>query len=168
MQYATATVLLTRYDAQEIAQRVAREIPRLVTGELLAAVAAAADLSDYTNEEAAQAAVAMIKVDTALKDAADTIDSYISSRYILPLSPVPPVLERVACELARYFLYDDQVTDVIKQRYDDCIKLLSNVQAGKVKLGADGETGDEPASGGAPEVVSAGRVWARGNSTGFL
>ena len=110
----------------------------------------------------------MIKVDNALKDAADTIDSYISSRYTLPLSPVPSVLERIACELARYFLYDDQVTDVIKKRYDDAIKLLTNVQKGDVKLGVDGETGDEPASGGTPEMVSAGRVWSRGSSTGFL
>lgn len=168
MKYTTATELLTRYDAEEIAQRVDRSIPRIVTGAMLVDVAASADLSQYTSEELAQAAVAMTVIDRAIKDAGDTIDSFISSRYRLPITPVPTILERMASEIARYFLYDDQVTEVIKARYDACVKQLGNVQAGKVQLGVDGDTGQEPASGGAPEVVSAGRVWARGGSTGFL
>ena len=168
MPYATATELLTRFDANEIAQRADRTVPRVVHGQLLADVAASADLSAYTAGEAAQAGVAMIVVDRALRDAADTIDGYISSRYTLPLAPVPPVLARVACDLARYYLYDDQVTEAVKQRYDDCIKLLAAVQAGRVQLGADSDTGQQPASTGAPELVSGATVWGRDASTGFI
>lgn len=168
MPYATASDLLTRFDAAEIAQRVDRTVPRVVSGELLIDVAATADLSDYTDEEVAQAGVAMIVVDRALRDATNTIDSYISGRYTLPLTPAPPVLERICCDLARYYLYDDQVTDPVKQRADDCLKLLRDVQAGRVQLGADADTGAEPASTGAAEIVSGARVWSRETSTGFL
>ena len=168
MPYATATDLLTRFDAAEIAQRVDRLVPRVVTAELLRDVAAANPLSDYTDEEAAQAGVAMIVVDRALRDAADTINSYISGRYSLPLSPVPPVLERIACDLARYYLYDDQVTEPIKQRHDDCIKVLRDVQAGRVQLGADADSGAQPVSTGAAELVSGSKVWSRDTSTGFI
>lgn len=168
MNYATATDLLTRFDAAEIAQRADRGMPRLVSAELLTAVAASTDLSAWTTEEVARAAVAMIVVNRALKDAADSIDSYVSARYELPLSTVPSVLERVACDLARYYLYDDQVTEVIQKRYDDCIKLLGDVAAGRVSLGAEGTTGEQPATSDSPELVTSGRVWARDSSKGFI
>lgn len=168
MNYTTATELLTRFDATEIAQRADRGMPRVVSGELLAAVASNADLSAFTADEVARAAVAMIVVNRALQDATDTINSYISSRYTVPLSSVPPVLERVASDLARYFLYDDQVTEVIKQRYDACIKLLGDVAAGRVSLGADGTTGEQPTTSAAPELVTSDRVWARGAAKGFI
>ena len=41
MTYATATELLTRFDAAEIAQRVDRGVPRLVTAELTSVSAGA-------------------------------------------------------------------------------------------------------------------------------
>ena len=89
----------------------------------------------------------MEKVDRALADARNTIDSYIAGRYTLPLSTVPQVLTRIACELARYYLYDDQITDTVKQRYDANIKFLVGVASGDVKLGVDAESGVEPAGG---------------------
>lgn len=168
MTYATATQLMTRFDAEEIAQRADRDVPRVVSGALLAAVAAAGDLSAWTVNEVARAAVAMITVQRALQDADDTINSYVSARYALPLSPVPAVLERMACDLARYFLYDDQVTDVVKQRYDACIKMLGEVASGKVALGADSATGQQPTTSAAPELATSARVWERASSRGFL
>lgn len=168
MTYATATQLMTRFDATEIAQRADRGVPRLVSGALLAAAAAGESLAAWTAEEQAAAAKALVVVQRALQDGDDTINSYVSTRYTLPLAPVPPVLERVACDLARYYLYDDQVTEAVKQRYDACIKLLGDVAAGRVTLGADGATGQEPATSAAPELSSGGRVWGRDNSTGFI
>lgn len=168
MTYATATALLTRFDATEIAQRVDRGLPRLVTGQLLAAVAASANLDAYTTEEAARAAVGLTVVSRALQDADDTINSYLSGRYTLPLAPVPAVLERVACELARYFLYDDQVTDVIKERYTANLKWLYEVAKGAVSLGADAASGVQPVSSAGAELVGASTVWKRADSTAFL
>lgn len=44
------------------------------------------------------------KVQEALEDASQTIDSYLAGRYRLPLQTVPAVLERHCCYIARYFL----------------------------------------------------------------
>ncbi|MFY2646294.1 phage protein Gp36 family protein, partial [Achromobacter insuavis] len=106
MSYATATELLIRFDSDEISQRADRMVPRLVTDEMLRIAASGGDLSGFTPEERAAIARAMEKVDRALADARNTIDSYIAGRYTLPLSSVPQVLIRIACELARYYLYD--------------------------------------------------------------
>lgn len=168
MTYATATALLTRFDAAEIAQRVDRGLPRLVSGELLAAVAASANLDAYTAAEAARAAVAMITLTRALQDADDAINSYLSGRYTLPLAPVPAVLERVACEMARYYLYDDQVTDVIKDRHNANLKWLAEVAKGTVSLGADAASGVQPASSAAAEIETSAPVWKRADSKSFI
>lgn len=168
MPYCTATDLLTRFDAAEIAQRTDREIPRTVTGELLRAVAAGAAVDDWTTAELDRAAQALVVVQRALQDADDTINGYISARYALPLTPVPAVLQRVAADLARYYLYDDQVTDPVKARYEAAVKLLRDVSSGAVSLGADAATGQQPATSAAPEWTGSDRVWTRNNATGFI
>jgi phage gp36-like protein len=168
MTYATATALLTRFDAAEIAQRVDRGVPRLVTAELLTSVAAGASLVDYTLEEAARGAVGLTVVTRALQDADDTINSYLAGRYTLPLTPVPAVLERVACEMARFYLYDDQVTDVIKDRHAANMKWLAEVSKGTVSLGADATSGVQPTSSAAAEIESSAAVWKRAESTSFI
>lgn len=168
MTYATPTDLLTRFDAAEIAQRVDRGVPRLVTAQLLTDVAAGADLAAYLDSEVARAQAALVVVQRALQDADDTINGYISARYTLPVDPVPAVLQRVACEMARYYLYDDQVTDVVKERYTANIKFLSDVAKGAVNLGADAVSGQQPVSSAGAELVSTARVWKRADSVGFL
>lgn len=168
MSYATATELLERFDANEIAQRADRGVPRLVTAQLMKDVAAGSSLAGYTPEQQARAAEALEIVQRALQDADDTINGYISARYTLPLQVVPGALNRVACELARYFLFDDQVTDVIKDRYTAAMKWLAEVAKGMVSLGADAESGEQPRSSAAAELDTSGRVWRREDSRGFL
>lgn len=168
MTYATATELLTRFDATEIAQRVDRGVPRLVTAQLMADVAAGASLAVYTAEEAARAQAALLVVQRALQDADDTINGYIGTRYTLPITPLPAVLQRVACELARFYLYDDQVTDLIKDRQAANVKWLAEVSKGTVSLGADASSGVQPVSSAAAELVSGGSIWKRDRSRGFL
>lgn len=168
MTYATTTDLLTRFDAAEIAQRVDRGVPRLVTAELLTATAAAGDLSAYTAPEIARATVALGVVQRALQDADDTINGYLSTRYTMPLAPVPAVLARVACELARFYLYDDQVTDLIKDRHAANMKWLAEVSKGTVSLGADAVSGVQPTSSAGAELVSGETVWKRERSQEFM
>lgn len=168
MPYATATDLLTRFDATEIAQRVDRGVPRLITAQLMVDVAAGASLAAYTAAEVARAQAALVVVQRALQDADDTINGYISARYTLPVTPVPAVLQRVACELARFYLYDDQVTDLIKDRQAANIKWLGEVSKGTVSLGADAVSGVQPVSSAAAELVTGGKVWGRESSRGFL
>ena len=168
MPYATAPDLITRFGVKEIAQRADRALPRLVTDQLMKDAAAGADLSAYSAPQRAAAAEAIAVVGRSLADATDTIDTHISSRYTLPIAPVPAILGRIACNLARRYLYDDQVTELIKCAYDDDMKLLRDVRDGKASLGADAVSGEQPASTAGAELVSGGRVWDRRSSEGFI
>lgn len=169
MTYATALDLLDRFDAEEIAQRADRVLPRRVSGALLQAVAASADLSAYQAEDVAQAAVAMTRVQRALNDARDTINSYICARYTLPIDPVPDVLSRIACELARFYLYDDTVTEVVKDRHTAALKLLGDVRDGRALLGPDNASNAQPAQpNSSVSMVTGGKVWQREKSGGFI
>lgn len=78
------------------------------------------------------------KVDAAIADAGNEIDVYLTSGgYRLPLSPVPPVIEAYACDVARYRLYDDEATEQVNKRYERAIKFLQAVADGKIKLSAN-------------------------------
>lgn len=73
-------------------------------------------------------------LDQARADAAAEIDGYLAGRYQLPLAEVPPSLVRVACEIARYHLYDDAVTDNVKDRYDNAVRFLRALAKGDVTM----------------------------------
>lgn len=73
-------------------------------------------------------------VDAALDRADSLIDGYLAGRYALPVSPVPPVLTAAACDLARYWLYDDAAPDRVRQAFEDAMVYLQAVAAGKVLL----------------------------------
>lgn len=85
-------------------------------------------------------------LDTALADADGEIDGYLAVRYALPLATVPPVISRLASDLARYFLYDDHATEQVRMRYEDARRLLEAISAGRVQLGL-------PSNAGAVEAV---------------
>ncbi len=168
MTYATAIQLLARFDAEEIAQRTAREVPRLVTAAMLITAAAAGSMAGYTADEIAATNAALAIVNRSLGDANATIDSYVSARYTLPLAPVPAQLERLACDLARFYLFDDQATEQVTQRHDKAVAFLRDVANGKAALGADSATGVQPVDSEGAQLVTAGRVWQRDSSTGFI
>lgn len=166
MPYATATELLDRFDAEEIAQRTDRSTPRLVTAELLRAAAAAGDLSAWTSAEQAAAVAALSLINSALVDADNTIDGYLAVRYAVPLASPPAVVKRLACDLARYFLYDDQATETVQKRYDTAERFFREVGAGKLSLGVDMGAAAQPA-GGTVEITSGGSVFGRSDK-GFI
>lgn len=165
--YATATQLLARYNADEIAQRADQRIPRLVTGDMLTSAATGGDLSAFTAEEQAATLAAIALIERTLQDARQTIDAYVGSRYQLPLTQAPDVLERIACQLARYGLYDDRATDQIKALRDDSIKFLEQIATGRIQLGVTALNA-APASAMVAEVVSGGTVFGRESSKDFI
>lgn len=111
MTYATQQNLIDRFGERELIELTDRSDPS--TGAIDATVVA-----------------------KALADADAEIDGYLSSRYQLPLSPVPAKLERVAGDIARYYLYEDRVTDQVRARFSDAQQWLRDVASGKVSLGA--------------------------------
>ena len=109
MTYATQQDLIDRFGAVEIAQ-----------------------LSDRTNGTVIDAVV----VGRALADADAEIDAYLATRYQLPLVSVPPVLARVAADVARYRLYDERPTETVRTHYQDAVTLLKGMSSGAVQLPA--------------------------------
>ena len=119
MSYAAQANLETRYGSVEMAQ-----------------------LSD----RASGAVIDVAVVARALADADAEIDAWLGGRYALPLASVPAVLERVACDIARYRLYDDRATEQVRQRYEDAVRDLKAIAAGALTI--DGAAPLAPADGG--------------------
>ncbi len=107
------------------------------------------------------------KVQEALEDASQTIDSYLAGRYSLPLRQVPAVLERHCCYIARYFLEKNRATEQARKDYEDSLRYLEKVAAGTISLGIS-EQGETVESDNTAMIESAGSVWARDKSKGFI
>lgn len=109
-----------------------------------------------------------VVIDRALADADAEINGYLAARYILPLvSPLPTVLEKLACDIARYQLYDDRVTEAVETRYKNAVSLLRDVAAGRALLGVT-STDNSPASNNDVQMSSTDTVWKRADSGGFI
>jgi len=107
MTYATQADLIDRFGATELAQRTDR-----TNGTVIDTVVLGRSLSDADAE----------------------IDGYLATRYTLPLPSTPPVINRLACDIARYRLYDDGVPETVRLRYQDAVALLKRMAAGDVQL----------------------------------
>lgn len=98
-------------------------------------------------------------IDGALADADETINSYLQSRYTLPLKltdgSTPLLLTRLAADLARYDLYGDAVPETVQSRRDAAIKLLAAISAGTASLGI-AQT-NEPPSSDTPKIAGGTR-----------
>lgn len=107
MTYATQADLVDRFGEQELQQ-----------------------LTDRTNG----AVIDTVVLGRALADADAEIDSYLATRYTLPLASTPVVLTRLACDMTRYRLYDDAVSETVRVRYQDAVSLLKRMSSGDVLL----------------------------------
>lgn len=107
-------------------------------------------------------AIVQSVVDQALADADAEIDGYLAARYTLPLAQVPPLLKRLACDLARLFLHDDRPTDAVKDNAAQARKTLTDIAKGTVALpdqtGAATPSGDTARVAG-PADIGSGRVF---------
>lgn len=96
----------------------------------------------------------------AISDANAEIEGYLSSRYSAPVTPVPTTLVRVACDIARYYLYDDMATEHVSKRYNDSVAFLKGVARGDISIGISVE-GEKPASKNTVKMESGGNVFNR-------
>jgi phage gp36-like protein len=135
MSYATQQDMIDRFEQNEIIQ-----------------------LTDTTNSGVIDAAV----LAKALSDADAQIDGYLVSRYTLPLATVPKSLVRFACDITRYYLYDDAATDEVRRRFEDAVKFLNLVAQGKLSFGPDANQVPTLASGG-PQATGDDRTFNKAN-----
>lgn len=127
------------------------------------------ELADDPNAPAAE--FAWTRLEKALDDASDEIDSYIGARHALPLDPVPRLLTRLCVEIGIGIraAEADRGTEMRRKRYEEAIRLLKDIEAGKASLGAqDPDPPAEAASGGAPRFAQASPARQFGRDRGLL
>ena len=92
-------------------------------------------LADYDGNGTPDADV----VSAAIDDACALIDSYLSVRFTVPVSPVPDVLRTRTVNLAVYFLRlgRDSATEDVRRQYEDDVEWLREVVSGQVSLGVE-------------------------------
>lgn len=109
MAYGTQADLIARYGEPEIIQASDRDDPP-------------------------SGAIDSASVDRALDDASSEIDSYLATRYTVPVASPPNVLKAAELVVARYRLHDDRATDRIRDDYKSIISWLRDVSTGKASL----------------------------------
>ncbi len=88
----------------------------------------------------------LLATNNALSDAAETMNSYLSVRYQTPLAKTEH-LKIICCNIARYYLYVNDATGEPEDRYNDALKWLQQVAAGKANVTfAEPLTADEQQS----------------------
>lgn len=121
MAYATAQDLIDRFGEDELVQLT----DRALTGGYDAAV-----------------------VNAALADAGALVEGYLAGRYRVPVAPVPPLLRRLACDIARHVLHGKAAGETVRAGHDDALRVLRDLADGRAALaGATAATGaDVPAA----------------------
>lgn len=107
-------------------------------------------------------------ISNAILDASAAIDGYISGRVTLPIDKIPAVLVRAACVLAYYNLADNVATEKAEKDKDDIVRFLERVASGQISLGLSIDNSKLDEVGEVAVITSAGSVWARGRSRGFI
>lgn len=150
MNYATAADLVSRFGELELVQ-----------------------LTDLENIPPSIIDVA--RVETKIDDACAFIDGYVGQVYRLPLTGcakpatepggeveyvAPPVLTRIACDLARYYLHDDLAPEnEVYRRYKAAVRELESIAAGSAQLACPWG-GSPGALVGADAQSGGNEVWA--------
>ncbi|ADU63405.1 MAG: DUF1320 domain-containing protein [Pseudodesulfovibrio sp.] len=134
MSYATETDIIARYGQDQLLVLADRDGDGLADAEVIAG---------------------------GLADADAEIDAYLAKRYDLPLAEVPPVLTRLAVDIAVYRMCDTDAmaTEGRRKRYEDAVSLLRRIGTGEIALGQQPEP---QTSSGSASVVSAPRTFRRG------
>lgn len=107
---------------------------------------------------------------TVLASAIDDIEALVIAklavRYTTPLATVPRVLRNIACDLVRARLYEDRITDHVKDREKAALELLDQIAAGKLSLGLDDAQQATPAIDG-PQFTAPARVFSGASLADF-
>ena len=102
----------------------------------------------------------------AITDASDQMSVYLS-RFEFTAENLPKVLKPIACDITRYRLYDESITENVQKRYDAGMKFLMSVNKGEITIGTTTD-GSKITSVDLAEIKSSGSVFSRENSTGFV
>ena len=97
----------------------------------------AEDIADLTQDDET-------RLNAVLASTSALIDGYVAPRYRLPLQNKHDILTDAACDIAYYKLYYVDVPESVRQRYEDAISLLKDIQSGKARLNEPSGTESNP------------------------
>lgn len=145
MAYATKTTLEKQYGADEVLRSGDRDDDGVI---------------DVVDGESV--------VVKACSLAGGIVDSYLATKYKVPLDPVPEAVVDAAGAIAMYKLSEgaDRLTTEKRQRYEDAIAWLRDVSAGKVSLGIDPPA--DPLVAAPVRMRAEARAWTRSTTGGLL
>jgi len=124
------------------------------------------EMIQLTDRDAATGAVDVAVLDAVIADAQAEVDSYLSVRYALPLAVVPDILRSYTADVARYRLYDTEIPEIVKKRYDDALRFLRDVSARRASLDKDVNGVEAPVANGV-KISAPARVFNGANLEGF-
>jgi phage gp36-like protein len=116
------------------------------------------ELKQLTDRTGLVDAIDDVVLGKALDDADAEINGYLMGRYVLPLASTPKILVGLACDIARFRLFEDRATEHVRTRYDDALKYLRDVARGQISLGLDA-AGQPAAEGGGAKAEGEERVF---------
>jgi phage gp36-like protein len=88
-----------------------------------------------------------------IADADSLIDSYLAKVYAVPVSPTTARLTLLSSMIALYLLFSRRaprvgMSETVQKNYDDSIRFLEQVAAGKVTVGIDPPPSSASSAGG--------------------
>ena len=124
------------------------------------------ELIQLTDDAIPPATINVSVVDQVIAQATSLINGYIGGRCQLPLVTVPELVRTFALDISVYKLYlrrrKKAPLEGVKAAYDDAMKQLRDVQAGKLFIGVDQDGAvATPANGDGVDYVAGNRTFSR-------
>ncbi|MGB0695371.1 MAG: gp436 family protein [Rhodospirillaceae bacterium] len=107
-------------------------------------------------------------LNAALGSAAAEIDAALRVRYRLPIASPQPLLKDIACDLARYALYDNQPSETVVDRAKTARAQLAKLSDGTMHLDAEeASKGSGASTGGGVRFSPGVRVFTSDALAGY-
>lgn len=127
------------------------------TLEQLQTIIPAQELANLTNDDRMTNEIKVEVVNSAIVYADELINAYLRNKYKLPLKSVPQIITNISTDITAFRLYSrrpQKLPEHIKNRYDEAIKILSNIKKEEMILDLPSEHPDEEVTSPAKMVVT--------------
>ncbi len=101
------------------------------TLEQLQTIIPAQELANLTNDDRMTNEIKVEVVNSAIVYADELINAYLRNKYKLPLKSVPQIITNISTDITAFRLYSrrpQKLPEHIKNRYDEAIKILTNIK----------------------------------------
>ena len=111
-----------------------------ISAQDLTEVMSESTLIALSNDTSRATEVDQAVLNNACAYAAEIVDGYLRSRYVLPLNQVPTLVRNICLQLARFWLYSRRPEGKgfpynVKETHTQALKDLERIQNGKLHLG---------------------------------